>query len=214
MKFRAVRPKQLGSVDGLVVPVFANEPPSRTLPRATTNLIARIQKTEEGTTRLYAVTTHHGEPRVVLVGGGKLAELNAERARNIASAGIRSLWRSSLRKVGIVVGDGPIGDERAAQAAVEGAIYAMWRPEVHRTREEERRLPRIETVFLVTQADVGDAIARGEAVAEATNTARALANEPANRMTPTLIAEQAKRLAKEAGVRCEILDRERCRTLG
>src|SRR5207245_23561 len=83
-------------------------------------------------------------------------------------------------------------------AAVEGAIYGMWRPEAHRTREEERRLPDIDQVLLVTEKGVDDAIERGSAVGDATNVARRLANEPANRITPTTVAEAPKALAKEA----------------
>ena len=214
MRFRAVRPSQLGKVDAIVLPLFAGAEPPAWLSRATRAAIARLLKEEQGVTRLYGVNTLHEEPRVVIVGAGKPGQLDAERARNIASAGIRALWRSSVRKVAIAVAPDSIGEERAAQAAVEGAIYAMWRPEAHRTREEERRLPNIDQVFLVTEKATAEAIDRGTAVGEATNVARRLANEPANRMTPALIAEAAKDLAKEAGVRIEVLDADRCRALG
>ena len=214
MRFRAVRPSQLGKVDAIVLPLFAGAEPPAWLSRATRAAIARLLKEEQGVTRLYGVNTLHEEPRVVIVGAGKPGQLDAERARNIASAGIRALWRSSVRKVAIAVVPDSIGEERAAQAAVEGAIYAMWRPEAHRTREEERRLPNIDQVFLVTEKAMAEAIDRGTAVGEATNVARRLANEPANRMTPALIAEAAKDLAKEAGIRIEVLDADRCRALG
>jgi len=214
MRFRGVRPSQLGKVDAIVIPLSAGAEPPAWLSRATRAAIARLLKEEQGVTRLYGVNTLHGEPRVVIVGAGKPGQLDAERARNIASAGIRALWRSSVRKVAIAVVPDSIGEERAAQAAVEGAIYAMWRPEAHRTREEERRLPNIDQVVLVTEKATADAIDRGTAVGDATNVARRLANEPANRMTPALIAEAAKDLAKEAGVRIEVLDADRCRALG
>ena len=214
MRFRAVRPSQLGKVDAIIVPLFVGEDSPKWLPRATRTAIARLQKQEHGVTRLYGVNTLHEETRVVVVGAGKPGQLDAERARNIASAGVRALWRASVRKVAIAIAPDSIGEERAAQAAVEGAIYAMWRPEAHRTREEDRRLPNIDQVLLVTAGAVADAIARGTAVGEATNAARRMANEPANRMTPTLIAEAAKELAKEAGVKIEVLDADRCRTLG
>jgi leucyl aminopeptidase len=214
MRFRAVRASQVGKVDAMIVPLFVGGEPPAWLSRTTRSAIARLVKEEHGVTRLYGVNTLHEEPRVVVVGAGKPGQLDAERARNIASAGVRALWRSSVRKVAIAIAADSIGEERAAQAAVEGAIYAMWRPEVHRTREEDRRLPDIDQVLLVTDKAVGNAIDRGSAVGEATNAARRLANEPANRMTPTLIAEAAKALAKEAGVRIEILDADRCRALG
>ncbi|TME27091.1 MAG: hypothetical protein E6I66_13765, partial [Chloroflexi bacterium] len=185
MRFRAVRPSQLGKVDAIIVPLFAGGEPPAWLSRATQTAIARLQKQEQGVTRLYGVNTLHEEPRVVIVGAGKSAELDAERARNIASAGVRALWRASVRKVAIAIAADSLGEERAAQAAVEGAIYAMWRPEAHRTREEERRLPDIDQVLLVTEKAVASAIERGTAIGDATNAARRMANEPANRMTPT-----------------------------
>ena len=214
MRFRAVRPSQLGKVDAIIIPLFVGGEPPTWLSRTTRAAVARLVKEEHGVNRLYGVNTLHEDPRVVVVGGGKREQLDAERARNIASAGVRALWRSSVRKVAIAIGGESLGEERAAQAAVEGAIYAMWRPEVHRTREDERRLPNIDQVLLVTEKAVGEAIERGSAIGDATNAARRLANEPANRMTPTLIAEAAKELAKDAGVRIEVLDADRCRALG
>jgi leucyl aminopeptidase len=90
----------------------------------------------------------------------------------------------------------------------------MWRPEVHRTREEERRLPAIDTVLLITDKPATKAIARGQAVGEAVNLQRRLANEPANKMTPTHLADEARALAKETRVDIEVLDRAKCRAMG
>ena len=122
MRFRAVRPSQLGKVDAIIVPLFAGAEPPAWLSRPTRAAIARLLKEEQGVTRLYGVNTLHEEPRVVIVGAGKPGELDAERARNIASAGIRALWRSSVRKVGIAIAADSIGEERAAQAAVEAVL--------------------------------------------------------------------------------------------
>jgi leucyl aminopeptidase len=204
----------VGKVDAVIVPLFSGAEPPTWLSRTTRTAIARLLKQEHGVTRLYGVNTLHEEPRVVIVGAGKREQLDAERARNIVSAGVRALWRASLRKVAIAVAEDSIGEDRAVRAAVEGAIYAMWRPEVHRTREEDRRLPNIDQVLLVTAKAADAAIELGTAIGEATNAARRMANEPANRMTPTLVAESARELAKEAGVRIEVLDADRCRALG
>jgi leucyl aminopeptidase len=43
----------------------------------------------------------------------------------------------------------------------------------------------------------------GRIVAESQNFTRDLINEPSNRMTPTIMAERAKRMAAEVGLRCE-----------
>ena len=214
MKFRAVRPAAIGSVDAIVVPLAADGTMPSGLPRAVKNVVDRIAKSEVGAGRPYGVSSHHGQPRIVVVGIGRAAELDTERARNFAAAGIKSLWRSNAKRVAIFVPQGGLGADRAAQAAVEGAIYAMWRPEAHRTREEERRLPPIDTVLLVSDKVAASAIARGAAVGDAVNLQRRLANEPANKMTPTLLADEARALAKATGVQIDVLDRDKCRALG
>jgi len=215
MKFRAVRAADVGDVAALVVPLYEDKTPPKGLPRRVATAVERLGA-ELNATKLYRAQTHLGEPggRTVVVGAGKRAEYDAERARGIASAGIKALWRSDVRTVGVFVDAQSIGAERAAQAAVEGVHFAMWRPEAHRSRPEERRLPKLDVVSLVVEGDVRAAIRRGEAVGEAVNVARRLANEPANLMTPTALAGEARRLAKAAGVQCEVLDRKRCEALG
>ncbi len=213
MKFRGVRASAIGSPDAVIVPLFTDHTPPAGLSRAARAAVERVGA-EHGATRLYATATHFGERgRVVVVGAGKREEHDVERARNLASAGIRALWRSDARRVAIFVAVDRIGAERAARATVEGAVYAMWRPEAHRTREDDRRLPRLDTVLLVGPATRA-AIAHGVAVGEAVNVARRLANEPANKMTPSHVADEAKALAKASGVRCEVLDEADCRRLG
>jgi leucyl aminopeptidase len=214
MKLRAVRPAAIGKVDALIVPLASDGGTPPGLPRAAKTIVDRIAKSETGAGRLYGVTTHHADPRIVVVGMGKPAELDAERARNIAAAGIKSLWRSNAKRVAVVVPVGALTEERAAQMTAEGVVYANWRPEVHRTREEERRLAPLDTVLIVTNKPATKAIARGEAVGDAVNLQRRLANEPANKMTPTLLADEARALAKETGVQIEVLDADRCRALG
>jgi leucyl aminopeptidase len=214
MKFRAVRASAVGQVDAIIVPLGSDGNVPAGLPRPVKTVVDRIAKGQAGAGRPYGITAHHGDPLVVVVGAGRPADLDAERARNIASAGVKSLWRSKVRKLAVFIAPGRLGEERAVQAAVEGVVYAMWRPEVHRTRAEERRLPPLDTVSIVTEKAATQGIARGEAVGDAVNLQRRLANEPANKMTPTILADEARAAAKEAGVQIEVLDAERCRALG
>ena len=214
MKFRGVRAASIGDVDAIIVPLTSDGDVPAGLPRGVRTIVDRLKKTEVGATRRYHVTTHYGEPRVLVVGAGRSADHDVERARNLAAAGIKSLWNSEAKKVALVVPVDGLGIDRAVQAAVEGAIYAMWRPEAHRTREEDRRLPPLDTVLLVTDKPATKAIARGQAIGDAVNLQRRLANEPANKMTPTILANEAKALARDAGIECEILDEARCRQLG
>jgi len=214
MKFRAVRASGIGAVDAVIVPLGSDGSAPPGLPRSVKTVVDRVAKAQVGAGRPYGITAHHGEPIIVVVGAGRAADCDAERARNIAAAGVKSLWRSNVKRLAVFIAPNGLGEERAVQAAVEGVLYAMWRPEVHRTRAEERRLPPLDSVLLVTEKAAADAIERGQAVGDAVNLQRRLANEPANRMTPTILANEARAAAKGAGVQIEVLDVDRCRALG
>ena len=216
MKFRAIRPADAAQADVTIVPLFDDKQAPKSLARGKRAIVERLAG-ERGAASLYNVFTHVGgdkEGRVVVVGAGKRAEYDAERARNIASAGIKSLWKTDAKTAAIYVDPMTIGEARAVQAAVEGAHFAMWRPEAHRSKPEERRLPPLSTVSVVAEGNVRDAIRRGDAVGQAVNIARRMANEPANKMTPTIVAQEARALAKEAGLDIEVLDRKKCESLG
>lgn len=216
MRFRATRPSEFAAVDVVVVPLFDDKRlPAKGLTRATRSVVERIVA-DGGSTKLYTVTTHFGEKtgRLLVVGAGRRSEYVPERARGIASAAVKALWRSNAKRIAFFVEAQGIGAEAAAQSTVEGVRYAMWRPEVHRTRPEERRLPKLTEVTLLVEGDVKAAIRRGEIVGDAVNVARRLANEPANLMTPTILAGEARALAAETGLTVEVLDRKRCQALG
>jgi leucyl aminopeptidase len=220
MRFRAARPSEISEVDALIVPAFERREAPETLSRGLRATIDRVRK-ETGRHKLYTATTHVGGERgvpmrLVIVDAGDPKEWNVERARNVAAAGVKALWRSTAKKAAIVVASDGIGAERAAQATIEGVTYSMWRPEVHRSAAADRKLPPLTSVALVTadKTDLREAIRRGEAIGDAVNVARRLANEPANRMTPTILAEEARALATAHGIEIDVFDRERCRKLG
>ena len=71
--------------------------------------------------------------------------------------------------------------------------------------------------LLCAKADVKTVqfgLARGQAVAAGVALARECANRPANHCSPTYLAEQAKKLGKEYGLKVDVLDRAACEKLG
>ena len=215
MKFRTARPAD-AAAEVTIVPLFDDLAPPAGLGRAARGIVERMAR-EHGASLLYRVATHVGgerDGRIVVVGAGRRSAYDSERACGVASAGIKSLWRTDAKSVVIHAAADGIGDERAVQATVEGARFAMWRPEAHRTKPAERRLPPLETVTIVAAGEHRAALKRGDAVGLAVNLARRLANEPANKMTPTILANEARALAAAAGIECQVLDRKRCAALG
>src|SRR5205085_1179910 len=57
-------------------------------------------------------------------------------------------------------------------------------------------------------------LARGAAVAAGVTLAKTLANRPGNHCTPTYLADQARKLGKDHGLKVEVLDRKAIEKLG
>ena len=87
-------------------------------------------------------------------------------------------------------------------------------PDLHKTSGQGKSLDAFHVIAAQNGADVESAFERGRILGESQNFTRDLANEPANLMTPTLLAERARAMAAEAGLECEVLDQDRMRQLG
>src|SRR5207249_10848139 len=59
MRFRAVRPSQLGKVDAIVIPLFAGAEPPAWLSRPTRAAIARLLKEEQGDRKSTRLNSSH-----------------------------------------------------------------------------------------------------------------------------------------------------------
>jgi leucyl aminopeptidase len=223
VQFRPVTRLDPSTIDALIVPLGTDDVAPAGLPDEERQLAEWVGR-QSGPRKLFTATTHlrqagDGAMRLIAVSVGSRDELDHERARKAVSAGVRTLLHSTTTRLAVAVDSDGLGTARAAQAAVEGVLYAMWRGDAHRSREAERQLPPLDDVQLLVGEDADDdevrrAIERGEAIGEAVNWARWLANEPGNLMTPTLLADEARRLAEQRGVECEVLDEEQCRELG
>lgn len=139
--------------------------------------------------------------RVLLVGLGKLADFKAAVARKAAAAAARAAMDARCKNIAIAAfAAGKLGDEACASACAEGIGMATYEPGMHQTRELEKRKPLLTKVALVTddQAHVAalrKGVERGEALAGGVNFTRDLVNHPSNKLTPRMMAAQAKQLA-------------------
>lgn len=221
MQFRTVATPDDTQLDALIVPVFKDAGAFSGATAADREMAEWVSR-EQGSSKIFSTTTHLRQAdgralRLVVVAAGKRDEFNIERAWQIASAGVKALWATTAKSVGVALDTHELPPSEAVQAAVEGVHFALWRPDTHRTANDDSALPPIETVLLMcgdAQVDAAEAIRRGTAVGEAVNWARTLANEPANLMTPTNIAAEATDLAHAAGLQIEVLDEDQCRSMG
>jgi len=145
--------------------------------------------------------------RLVVVGGGKRTAFDAAALRRAVSSATRALKPKGVRSLAWVMADGSI------EAAVEGALLGNFEPDQHKSKKESKSLDE----FRVIAEDTGtvrDAVGRGVILGESQNFTRELVNEPANLLTPTVLANRARAMAAEVGLECEVLYQERMRELG
>ena len=154
--------------------------------------------------------------RVIVVGLGAEATFSLDAARQAAAAAARQARDTGARSLASVVhggGRGGLALADAAQAVVEGALLGLYRyaaPGVIPREGSERRVDSLTLVEFDTGklAEVEAGARVGQAVAEGTALARDLANQPANVITPTALAETAQRIAAGYGMACQVFDRE------
>jgi leucyl aminopeptidase len=155
--------------------------------------------------------------RILLAGAGKLEKFDSAEMRKLAGAAVRHLKSKSVKKIALALGPDHAGADYAA-AAVEGAILGDYEPDLYKTGGDKKSVD--EFVLVAAGGATGDAAAveegvgRGRTIAEAQNFARALVNEPPNRLTPVKMAEAARKMASEYGLGCEVLEREDMERLG
>jgi leucyl aminopeptidase len=154
--------------------------------------------------------------RLLLVGGGKKEKFSVDEMRKAAGAAVRAMKGKGGKTLALALGTA-YGTGEMVEAASEGALLGHWEPDKHKTDAKKNGAKGFEDVILaVTSAtmELDMALLRGVALAEAQNFARDLINEPANVLTPGKLAEAAQKMAHEAGLECEVLDRARMQQLG
>jgi leucyl aminopeptidase len=152
--------------------------------------------------------------RLIVVGAGKHEKFDSTALRRTIGATVR-IWKQKGVKTlawSLTSTQGAT-DAASAEAAVEGAILGNYEVDVHKTEKDSKSL---EAFHIVGAADANleKSFERGRILGEAQNFTRDLGNEPSNRLTPTVLADQARAMAAEYGLPCEVLDQDRMSQLG
>ena len=147
--------------------------------------------------------------RVLMVGAG---DGSARRVQTAICAALNSLRTAkSVKRIVIVLPPGA-GDDHV-RAAVTGAAEAAYVYITTKSKPDGRAIERA-TIGVPDAKAAKDAFDLARAVASGIRFTRELGNLPANVMTPTRLGEEAKQLAKEQGLRCEVLGPKEIEKLG
>jgi leucyl aminopeptidase len=160
--------------------------------------------------------------RLLLLGGGKANNFSATELRKLAGAAVRTLKARNIRSFAFVAGGGGNGVPSpfdAVRAIVEGAFVGNFDPGYYKSDRKNKDKDgdqKIDAVTIVVEGDtkpLEDALHVGRIVAESQNFTRDLVNEPSNLMTPTILADRAKKMASEVGLVCETYGADKIKAL-
>jgi len=151
--------------------------------------------------------------RVVAVGGGKKAQFDSAALRKAAGSTVRTLKQKGVKSLAWLL-EGGLFLRDAAEAAVEGAILGNFEPDQHKTKSDAKSLEAFHLIAAANGAEVEKSFERGKILGDSQNFSRELVNEPANLLTPMVLADKARAMAQESGLECEVLDQDRMMQLG
>ncbi len=186
------------------------------LPEGLTEFEARVRSDltgDTGSTVVVRSGSAEGAVRIAFIGVGDAGSdgVDAEAVRRFAARAVRVAEEIHVDEAAVLLPDAlQVSDEAAARAAAEGMVLAAWRFRELKTGVGETRAPvsvaRGVVVVPTSSADAAEgAVEIGEVVAAAENAARDLQSRPGNVATPSHLAEEARRLADDAGLEVEVL---------
>ncbi len=148
--------------------------------------------------------------RLLIMGMGAADEVEAETLRKMAGRAVRVAEGLGITGISFWLDPSiPVDPALAAQAVTEGAVLASWRFRELKTRTDpDTRDTEVTELVLLSrreEAEVRMGMGIGLAQARGENFARTLQARPGNVATPTHLAEEARRMAEELGLRVTIL---------
>jgi leucyl aminopeptidase len=149
--------------------------------------------------------------RVVVMGLGSQVQMNTQSIRRASAIASRHAQQTGAQQLALALHseEWNIDLDNSIQAEVEGALLGQYTFKKYKQANGNgRSVTSIKLLanhanepMLVLAVDLGIALA------EATNFARDLVNEPPNVLTPSELANRASAMAKRFGLECQVLDR-------
>ena len=221
--FSKPEPANTGTLVAAVLDDRRLTPAAAALDKKTGGVVTRAMSTsrfkgrKEETLEILAVK---GIPvaRVLLLGLGKLEQLDALRLQNLGGALVAALNRvgESVAHLQIeTITGAPLAAPDMAAHIAYGARLRAYRFDKYRTREKEEQKPTLKALnILVTDvAAARKSFAPLDRVADAICAARDVISEPPNVIYPESLAERCKRLSA-FGLKVEVLDEKQMAKLG
>jgi leucyl aminopeptidase len=150
--------------------------------------------------------------RLLLVSGGSAKKFSSYELRRVAGAAARALKSRGIRSFAFIAPPNIPADE-ATRAIIEGVHVGNFDPDYYRSDRKDQKIDSVTVVASGDKAALDKAANEAQVVGESQNFTRDLVNEPSNRMTPTILAERAKKMCAEVGLKCEAYGADKIKEL-
>jgi leucyl aminopeptidase len=157
--------------------------------------------------------------RIVAIAGlGKRQDFDMDKVRKVSGDFCRSLRKLNCHRIATILhgaGVGGIEPEASSEAIAECSLLGHYNFGRYKKSEYED----IEQMLIVERDEtklpsLESGVHKGRIMAEATNLARDMVNEPSNYMTPTRMAEVAGEVAEKCNLELDVLDSKDMEQMG
>ncbi len=194
-----------GAVEAVVLPLFKGEKSvavaKQKLKTELSNLVEIDFKAELGAVQVI----YTPQTRIVLVGLGDKKQLQPESWRVAIHSTVNSLQKLGVNSASLIL---PILPANQVTAYLEltgfSLCFSQYQFNWYQKEKNPLKLTQVEVVAPVNKSN-RDALQKGFYIGTAANTARDLANHPANIATPTHLAKHAVEIAKKYKFTCKVL---------
>ena len=141
---------------------------------------------------------------------------SAKAVRAAALAGIGQIKSLGVKGAAVLIAGADAVTAALAEAVASAAAEALY---TYRTTKPSApaasALSKLTLLVAKSDQKAADAgLALGAAIADGVDLARELANRPGNHCTPTLLANEARKMARAQGLKIEVMERKQIEALG
>src|SRR5258708_26623839 len=153
--------------------------------------------------------------RLLVIGGGKAKNFGPVELRKAAGTAVRYLKPKMIKSCAFVLPDLSSGAEDAIRSVVEGALVADFDADTYRSDRKDLRMKEVTVVAAPgsDQSKLQRVLDQARIIGDSQNFTRELVNEPSNRMTPTMLADRAKKMCDSVGLKCELMGPDKIKEL-
>ncbi|HOZ62629.1 MAG TPA: M17 family peptidase N-terminal domain-containing protein, partial [Smithellaceae bacterium] len=157
--------------------------------------------------------------RIAVVGLGKTKEFKLDKLRAAYAKVTRHLRDINIKEAATALDFNmlPGQKEKLAQAALEGAVLGLYQYTPFKTVDREN-IKDIKQLELIAKNEdytlLGDIAKKTSIITDAVYFVRNLVSAPANEMTPSILAQKAREVARRKTISCKVLDKAAMKKLG